>query len=78
MRTWRAHVLRHARLPESPGSFSSGTGHQRLYIYTVVYAVTQSRKDSFWVSPRTHWVRGSSLRHPGSRRERLPSVMNPQ
>jgi len=78
MRTWRAHVLRHTQLPESPDGFSSGTGHQCLYVYTVVYAVTQLRKGSLQVSPRTHRAQGGSLRHPGSRRERLPSVMNPQ
>ena len=48
MRTWRVRVLRHALLSEFPDGFSSGTGHQRLCIYTVVYAVTQSRRDSLW------------------------------
>jgi len=42
-------VLRQARLPESPVYFSSGAGHQRLYVYTVVYAGTQLWKDSIWV-----------------------------
>jgi len=72
-------VLRQARLPESPVYFSSGTGHQRLYVYTVVYACTQLWKDSkkggFPAPPRRGAV---ACTHPGSRRERLPRVMNPQ
>jgi len=52
-------VLRQARLPESPVYFSSGAGHQRLYVYTVMYAGTQSWRDSNGVGspylPGTGW-----------------------
>jgi len=46
MWTWRVAVLRQPLLPESLADFSSGTSHQRLHIYTVVYAFTQLGRDS--------------------------------
>jgi len=70
MRTWRVHVLRHALLPESPDDFSSGTGHQRLHIYTVMYAVTQSGRDSsVGEVPAPPGYGAVACGHPGSRRE---------
>ena len=46
MWTWGVSVLRRPPSPESLVGFSSGTSHQRLDIYTVVYAVTQLENDS--------------------------------
>jgi len=51
MWTWRVSVLRRPQLPESLVDFSSGTSHQRLYVYTVVYAGTQLEKRLSCVIP---------------------------